>query len=58
MKGEEGKDKTLPSLSLWKSFKNLRSLSLFRRRMLSICGGFFGFATNTYSALIRHSGKR
>ena len=36
-----------PSLSLWKSFKNLSNLSLFLRRMLSICGGFFGLATNT-----------
>jgi hypothetical protein len=36
------------SLSLWKPFKNVKSLSLFRRRMFSIWGGFFGFATNTY----------
>lgn len=37
----------IPSLSLWKLFKKLRSLSLFLLRILSICGGFFGFATNT-----------
>ena len=37
----------IPSLSLWKPFKNTKSLSLFRRSIVSICGGFFGFATNT-----------
>lgn len=38
-----------PSLSLWKSFRNFNNFSLFLRRMFSICGGFFGFATNTYA---------
>ena len=42
-----GISRNTPSLSLWKSFKNLSNLSLFLRRMLSICGGFFGLATNT-----------
>lgn len=37
----------IPSLSLWKFFKNCNSLSLLRRSMPSICGGFFGLATNT-----------
>lgn len=39
----------VPSLSLWKSRRNVSSLSLLRRRIAPICGGLFGFATNTCS---------
>jgi hypothetical protein len=34
-------------LSLWKPWRKTRSLSLFRRRIVSIGAGFFGFATKT-----------
>ena len=39
----------VPSLSLWKFLRKARSLSLFLLKMASICGGFLGFATNTYT---------
>ena len=41
----------VPSLSLWKVFKKFSNFSLFRRRMDSIWGGFFGFATKTWITL-------
>ena len=48
-KGTGGGRVDAPSLSLWKSFRNFNNFSLFLRRIPSICGGFFGFATNTYA---------
>lgn len=43
--------KHAPSLSLWNDLRKFNSLSLFLRKMVSICGGFLGFATNTYGSM-------
>lgn len=44
----EWKSNNAPSLSLWKPFRNTSNLSLLRRKIASICTGFFGLATKTY----------
>lgn len=46
-----------PSLSLWKLLRKTRSLSLFRRRIVSICGGFLGLATNTCEEMRCRNGR-
>jgi hypothetical protein len=43
--------KYVPSLSLWNDLRKFNSLSLFLRKMVSICGGFLGFATKTYTLM-------